>query len=181
MRFSPLPLSGAYIIEPEVMDDTRGGFARLYCRRELEAIGGNAGIAQINQSFNRDKGALRGLHYRVRPGAEVKMVMCTRGAVFDVIVDLGKRSETFLKWHGEIISAENGKIIYVPERFAHGFQALEDDCRLIYFHSGFYDPLYERAIKYDDPCIGVKWPLAVSSISDRDRDALFLPPDFPGI
>lgn len=181
MRFNPLPLSGACIIEPEVMDDPRGGFARLYCRRELEAIGGNAGIAQINQSFNRDKGTLRGLHYRVRPAAEAKMVMCVKGAVFDVVVDLGKGSETFLKWHGEIISAENRKIMYVPEHFAHGFQALEDDSVLVYLHTGFYDPQYERVIRYDDPRIGVKWPLKVSSISDRDRGAAFLPPGFPGM
>ncbi len=181
MKFTPLPLSSAHLIEPEIMEDPRGGFSRLYCRKELESIGCRSPIAQVNQSFNRDKGTLRGLHYRVRPGAEIKMVMCVRGAVFDVIVDLGKGSETFLKWHGEIISAANRKIMYVPEQCAHGFQTLEDDCVLVYFHTGFYDPDHERVIRYDEPRVGVKWPAGISSISERDRNAPYLSPDFPGL
>ncbi len=181
MKINPLPLAGACLIEPEIMEDPRGSFSRLYCRRELESIGLRSEIAQINHSFNKEKGTLRGLHYRLRPGAEIKMVTCVRGAVFDVIVDIGKGSKTFLKWHGEILSAENKKIMYVPEHCAHGFQTLENGCVLVYFHGGFYDPQYEMVIRYDEPRIGVNWPAAITSMSERDQDAVSLPAGFPGI
>lgn len=181
MKFIPLPLEGACLIEPEPANDPRGSFSRLYCRKEMGPLWGNAAVAQINRSLNRDKGTLRGLHYRVPPGAEKKIIMCVRGAVFDVIVDLGKGSESFLKWHGEIISAGNMRMISIPGHFAHGFQTLEDDSMLVYFHSKFYEPLHERVIRYDDPRINIKWPLTVSSLSERDRCASQLSPDFPGL
>jgi dTDP-4-dehydrorhamnose 3,5-epimerase len=181
MKFNSLPVNGAFIIEPEPFKDTRGQFARIFCKEEFKDIRFSEEIAQINHSINVKKGALRGMHYQNPPQAETRIVKCIRGKVFDVIIDVRKNSSTFLIWHGEILSAENVRMMYIPKGFAHGFQVLDPNSELIYFHSGYYDPSLEAAIRYCDPKIGIKWPLNVSEISEKDASHPLIDNDFEGI
>lgn len=181
MKIKPIPLPDACIVEPEPVKDDRGLFARVFCRDELQSILQRKSIVQINHSMTGQKGAIRGMHFQYPPKAEVKMVKCLRGSVFDVLIDLRKDSPALLEWHGEILSAENMKMMYVPEGFAHGFQALEENCELLYFHTQFYSPEYEGGVNCDDPKIGIKWPLKSTEISVRDKRFSMLPPDFGGI
>jgi len=136
---------------------------------------------QMNHSFTKDKGAIRGMHYQLPPFSEIKMVRCIAGAVFDVIIDLQKDSPTFLQWVGTELSAQNKKMLYIPEGFAHGFQTLGNDCELIYHHSQFYTPGAEGGIKFDDPKININWPLAVTNISERDSRHPLLDENFKGL
>lgn len=138
MIFTETLLKGSYIIELSAFTDDRGWFARTYCKNEFAAIGHTAEWVQMNHSFTKDKGAIRGMHYQLPPFSEIKMVRCIAGAVYDVIVDLRKDSPTFLQWYGTELSAANKKMLYIPEGFAHGFQTLQNDCELIYHHSQFY-------------------------------------------
>ena len=154
---------------------------RLFCRNELQSILQSKNIVQINHSLTRQKGAIRGMHFQYSPKAEAKIVKCLRGSVFDVIIDLRKDAPTFLKWNGEVLSAENMKMIYIPEGFAHGFQTLEENCELLYLHTEFYSPEHEGGVCYDDPKIGIKWPLEPTEISDKDEKYSLLPQDFGGI
>ena len=181
MIFNETPLMGSYIIELNPYKDERGWFARTYCKNEFETIGHDKEWVQLNHSFTKHKGTVRGMHYQLPPFSEIKMVRCIAGAVYDVIVDLRKDSETFLKWFGADLSAENKKMIYIPEGFAHGFQALTDDCELIYHHSQFYMPGVEGGLKYDEPKVNIKWPLAITNISQRDNTHPFLDIHFKGI
>ena len=181
MKITATPLENAYIIEPEPFQDRRGQFARIFCKRELKEIGLTKDIAQINHSITIQKGAVRGMHFQYPPKAEIKIVKCLRGSVFDVIVDLRKRSPTFLKWHGETLSAENMKMMYAPEGFAHGFQSLEENCELLYLHTEFYCPAYEGGLHVNDPSLGIVWPIEMRDISERDRTHPFIGPDFEGI
>jgi dTDP-4-dehydrorhamnose 3,5-epimerase len=181
MIFNPIFLSGSFIIEPKVLEDDRGWFARFYCKNEFKGIGHEKEWVQLNHSVTNKKGAIRGMHYQVQPFREIKMVKCIAGAVYDVIIDLRKDSSTFLKWFGTELSAKNRKMLYIPEGFAHGFQCLEDDCELIYHHSEFYTPNSEGGIKYDDPVINIEWPLAVTVISQRDQSHPLLDENFKGI
>ena len=181
MRINKLPLEGAFIIESEPFMDDRGVFARVFCQHELQNILHGKNIVQINHSLTRQKGAIRGMHFQYPPMAEIKMVKCLRGSVFDVIIDLRKGSPTFLKWHGEILSSENMKMIYIPEGFAHGFQTMEGNCELLYLHTEFYNPEHEGGVCYNDPKIGISWPLEASEISDKDERYSLLPQDFGGI
>ena len=181
MKFNRLPFEGAYIIEAEPFRDDRGFFSRIFCKEELQSIGLNKDIVQINYSVNKIKATVRGMHYQNPPKAEIKMVCCIRGAIYDVIVDLRKESSTFLKWHGEKISEDNFKIMYVPEGFAHGYQTLGDNSELLYFHTENYSPGYEGAVHYNDPQIKIKWPLEISDISEKDQKHQFLSDDFEGI
>ena len=174
-------LKNAFVLKPEPLEDSRGKFSRIFCRQELPQIGRDKSIVQINQSLTRKKGAIRGMHFQRPPMAEIKMVKCLRGSVFDVIIDLRKGSSTFLKWHGEILSAENMKMIYVSEGFAHGFQTLEEDSELLYFHTEFYSPEHEGGVRFDDPKVGIKWPLEVTDISEKDRSHPLLPSEFAGL
>lgn len=169
MIFIPTPLEGAYIIKPEPFQDHRGMFSRIYCKNELSAIGYVKDIVQVNYSITVKKGAIRGMHFQYPPKAEIKMVKCLCGSVFDVIIDLRKGSPTFLKWHGEILSSENMKMIYIPEWFAHGFQTLEENCELLYLHTEFYSPEDEGGVRFDDPVLNISWPLEVTDISEKDR------------
>tara|TARA_Y100000310_G_C20599890_1_gene772462 strand:+ start:260 stop:808 length:549 start_codon:yes stop_codon:yes gene_type:complete len=169
MKFTELKLKGAYVVEPEPFEDQRGMFARIFCENEFKKIDHSKKLVQINHSLTNRKGAVRGMHYQNPPMAEIKMVKCLRGSVYDVIIDFREGSATFLKWHGEILSNENRRIIYIPEGFAHGFQTLEKNCELLYFHTEFYNPDYEQAIRFDDPRVGIKWPLDVTEISERDK------------
>lgn len=181
MIINKLPLEDAFVIEPELVTDNRGIFARVFCQRELQSTLHGKNIVQINHSMTRQKGAIRGMHFQYPPKVESKMVKCLHGSVFDVIIDLRQGSSTFLKWHGEILSDENMKMMYLPEVFAHGFQTLEENCELIYLHTEFYSPEHEGGVRYDDPKIGIKWPLGITDISERDEKHPLLSEGFPGI
>ena len=170
MIFNELPLKDAYIIRPTPFEDHRGKFSRLFCQNELKQIGHHKEIVQINHSITKQKGAVRGMHFQKPPRAEIKIVKCINGSVFDVIVDLRKNSSTFLQWHGEILSAENMKMMYVPEGFAHGFQTLENNVELLYFHTEFYDTKYESGLKYDDPMVNISWKLEPVDLSLKDQN-----------
>jgi len=181
MKYSPTPLRDAWTVEAKPIQDQRGKFVRFFCQNELREIHQGKSIVQMNYSFTFKKGAIRGLHFQYPPMAETKLVRCLQGAVMDVIVDLRQNSPTFLEWHGELLSGENMKMLFIPEGFAHGFQTLEDNCEMLYLHTEFYSPQYEGAIRYDDPMIGIQWPLEVSEITERDRNHPFLMQDFSGI
>jgi dTDP-4-dehydrorhamnose 3,5-epimerase len=181
MIFTSTPLQGSYTIEVNPMADERGWFARTFCKNEFSKIGHEGEWVQLNHSFTKQKGALRGMHYQLPPFSEVKLVRCIAGAVFDVIVDIRKDSATFLQWFGVELSAQNKKMIYIPQGFAHGFQTLSNDCELIYHHSAFYTPGAERGIKYDEPLINIQWPLAPTTVSERDQQHPFLNNHFKGI
>lgn len=181
MKLTETPLKGAFAIENESLKDSRGIFARLFCQNSLKEITKHISIAQVNYSLTIQKGAVRGLHFQYPPKSEIKMVRCLTGSVFDVIVDIRQNSATFLHWYGETISAENMKMMYVPEGFAHGFQTLQESCIMLYLHTEFYSPSHEGALRYNDPRLGIRWPLAVTQLSDRDQKHPLLTPDFPGI
>lgn len=181
MIFTETSLPGSYLIDLDIFQDDRGWFGRTYCKNEFAAIGHNKEWVQLNHSFTAKKGTIRGMHFQLPPFSEIKLVRCIAGAVFDVIIDLRKNSPTFLRWIGVELSAINRKMIYIPEGFAHGFQALENETELLYHHSQFYQPGVEGGIKYDDPMISIKWPFPVESISARDDMHSFLDVNFKGI
>lgn len=182
MTFSPTPLKGSYLIGLEPFRDDRGWFARFYCKDEFrEKIGHDKEWLQLNHSFTKNKGALRGMHFQVKPFREIKMVRCVAGAVYDVLVDLREGSPTFLQHFGAELSAENGKMMYIPEGFAHGFQCLTDDCALIYHHTELYTPGAEGGLRYNDPGLGIEWPLPVTDLSARDAGHPYLDENFKGI
>lgn len=168
MRVLNLPLSGASLVEAEPFSDHRGVFARFFCVRELSSILGSRTIVNVNFSNTAHKGALRGMHFQRPPFGEMKFVRCIKGQIYDVIVDIRKESPTYLKWHGEVLSAENMRMLVVPEGFAHGFQALEDNCELLYLTTAFYNGNAEGGLRYNDPVVGIKWPLPISDISEKD-------------
>jgi dTDP-4-dehydrorhamnose 3,5-epimerase len=169
MVFTETSLKGAFFIDLDRLEDERGFFARSWCQRELQAHGLNAELLQCNISHNRTRGTLRGLHYQVAPHEEVKLVRCTRGAVYDVIVDLRPDSDTFLKHVGLTLTAENHRALYVPAGVGHGFLTLADESDVFYQMSQFYEPLAARGVRYDDPAFAISWPEPVVVISDRDR------------
>ena len=170
MIFTPTPAAGAVVIEPERLEDERGFFARSFCTREFEAHGLNPRVAQCNISFNRKRGTLRGLHFQRPPHAEARLVRCTSGALYDVIVDLRPSSPAFRRYFGVELSARNRAMLYVPEGCAHGFQTLEDDTEVLYQMSHHYVPEAARGVRWNDPVVGIKWPAAEARIiSERDR------------
>jgi dTDP-4-dehydrorhamnose 3,5-epimerase len=175
MRFTPTKLAGAYIIEPQPHADSRGLFARTFCANEFQAQGLVDVFVQCNTSWNVSKGTLRGLHFQLSPSSEVKLVRCTAGALWDVIVDLRPQSATYLQYVAVELTADNRSALYIPEMFAHGFQTLEEGTEVFYQMSQFYAPKLARGIRYDDPKIGIKWPLPVTSISDLDLNWTLLP------
>lgn len=181
MKIKQTPLQDASIIEPEPFEDNRGLFTRVFCQQELQRILHNKNIVQINHSITKQKSAIRGMHFQYPPKAEIKMVKCLRGSVFDVIIDLRKGSPTFLKWHGETLSSKNMKMLYIPEGFAHGFQTLEENSELLYLHTEFYSPEHEGGVRYNDIAINISWPLDVKDISEKDRNYPLLSQDFEGI
>jgi dTDP-4-dehydrorhamnose 3,5-epimerase len=168
MIFRETTLKGAFVIEIEKFEDTRGFFARAWCQKEVEANGLVSRVVQTNISFNKKRGTLRGMHYQVAPYEQVKLVRCTRGVIYDVIIDLRPDSPTFRKWTGVELTAENYTMLYVPENFAHGFQTLENNTEATYQVSQFYSPESERGVRYDDPVFQVEWPLPVEVISEKD-------------
>ncbi|MDI7260212.1 MAG: dTDP-4-dehydrorhamnose 3,5-epimerase [Thermodesulfobacteriota bacterium] len=170
MIFKETKLKGAYIIEIDPIVDERGFFARSFCAKEFEKYGLNPSIAQCNISYNEKKGTLRGMHYQVPPYEEAKMVRCTMGAIYDVIIDLRPESPTFKQWIAVELTAENRRMLYIPEGFAHGFQTLEDDTEVFYQISEFYHPECARGVRWDDPVFGVEWPADERTISPRDLE-----------
>jgi dTDP-4-dehydrorhamnose 3,5-epimerase len=174
MIFRPLEVSGAFLVEPEPIPDERGFFARLWCQREFEEHGLLTRIAQCSQSFNKKKGTLRGLHYQLAPHAEVKVVLCTKGAIYDVVLDLRPASPTFKRHAAVTLTAENCLLAYVPEGCAHGFQTLEDGTEVLYLISEFYRPDHARGVRWNDPAFDIPWPPGEKILSERDRSC----PDF---
>jgi dTDP-4-dehydrorhamnose 3,5-epimerase len=179
--FIQTPLSGLKRVQRKAIEDHRGFLSRFYCADEFREIGVTKPIAQINHTLTRQKGAVRGMHFQYPPHAEIKMVSCLKGEIFDVAVDLRRDSPTFLHWHGEILSATNRKSLLIPEGFAHGFQALTEDCELIYLHTAHYHPESEGALNVADSKINIAWPLPINDLSERDRNHPFIQSDFQGI
>ena len=169
MIFKETPLKGAFEIEVQKIDDERGFFGRLWCEKELKAHGLNTNIVQSNVSLSKNKGTLRGMHFQRNPFQETKLVRCTKGAVYDVIIDLRPDSPTFKKWHGVKLSEEKHNMIYVPENFAHGFLTLEDHSEVYYLVTQFYNKDMEAGLRWDDPAFGIDWPEIVREISVKDN------------
>lgn len=169
MTFTETTLKGAFIIDLEPRGDDRGFFARTFCQREFQAHGLKPLVAQANLSFNRRVGTVRGLHFQFPPAAETKYVRCSRGAIVDVIVDLRPESPTYLQHVAVELTAENRRGLYVPERFAHGYQVLEDDTETTYQVGEFYTPAAESGLRFSDPRLAIEWPLPPTDMSDKDR------------
>jgi dTDP-4-dehydrorhamnose 3,5-epimerase len=182
-RFTLLdtPLAGLKIVERQHLGDSRGFLARLFCADELAAAGWHKPIAQINQTLTQKQGTVRGMHFQHTPHAEMKLVTCVRGAVWDVAVDLRNGSPTFLKWHAEELSATNHRALLIPEGFAHGFQTLTDDCELIYLHSMTYRQESEAGLNLNDPMLSITWPQAITELSTRDAQHPMLDLQFKGV
>jgi len=176
-----LPLPGLKLVERQRLGDHRGFLARLFCAEELAEAGWTRPIAQINHTMTARRGTVRGLHFQHPPQAEMKLVSCIRGEVWDVAVDLRAESPGFLAWHAERLSAENGQALLIPEGFAHGFQALTDDAELLYCHSAAYAPAAEGGLNPLDPRLAIAWPLEVSEMSERDRAHPLLDAGFAGV
>lgn len=176
MIFVPAPLAGAFVVELRRLEDDRGFFARSFCRDEFIEQGLNPEISQCNVSFNSRRGTLRGMHFQSDPHAEDKLVRCTQGAIWDVIVDLRADSPACRKWFGVELTAASRRALYVPKGFAHGFQTLTDDAEVLYMMSESYHPESARGVRWDDPAFGIEWPIAGPVLSDRDRSY----PLFPG-
>lgn len=168
MIFHPLDLTGAYRIEPQLMLDERGAFARRFCADEFRAYGLETDFVQHSISFNKRAGTLRGMHYQAAPHLEAKIVRCTRGAIFDVMVDLRAGSSTYGLWHGEELTADNRLILYVPKGFAHGFQSLVDNTEVDYEITPAYVPGAATGFRFDDPQLAIDWPIADVIMSERD-------------
>jgi dTDP-4-dehydrorhamnose 3,5-epimerase len=170
MRFTPLPLAGAFKIELERIADDRGFFARCWCSREFAEHGLSARLEQCSLSYNSRRGTLRGLHYQCQPHPEIKIVRCVSGRVFDVIADVRSGSPTFMRWHAVELSADNRIALYIPEGFAHGFLTLEDGSELLYQMSGTYHPECARGIHWDSGALAIKWPFRDGLLmSEKDR------------
>lgn len=169
------------VLERQPIGDDRGFLSRLFCSADLRDIGWTKGIAQINHTLTKIKGTVRGMHLQKPPHSEMKLVSCLRGKVWDVAVDLRRNSPTFLHWHAEILSAENNRSLLIPEGFAHGFQTQTNDCELLYFHSHEFVGDSELGFNPVDPRLGIKWPLAVAHLSERDGSHPMLSDSFQGI
>jgi dTDP-4-dehydrorhamnose 3,5-epimerase len=168
MKFVETHLKDVYVIELEEIADSRGFFARTFCGREFEKHGLKPTVAQANLSFNHKQGTLRGMHYQTRPAAETKLVRCTAGAIFDVIIDMRPESPSYLQHFGVELTAQNRRALYVPELFAHGYLTLTDGAEVVYQVGEFYSPGNERGIRYDDPKFNIAWPVPIEVISDKD-------------
>ena len=168
MLFTALPLEGAHLIEPQLLEDERGFFARTWCVREAATHGLNLSTVQCSVSHNARRGTLRGMHYQMAPHAEAKLVRCASGAIYDVMIDLREGSVTYMQWYAAELTAANHLMLYVPEGFAHGFQVLTDGTEVLYQMSAFYEPAAARGVRWDDPAFGITWPIARPILSPRD-------------
>lgn len=178
---SDAPLRGLKVVQRKKLSDARGYLERMFCIADLHELITDKHIVQVNHTLTRQRGAVRGLHFQRPPHAEAKLVSCLRGEVFDVAVDLRAGSPTFLQWHAETLSGENGRMLYIPEGFAHGFQALTEDCEMFYLHTAAYAPEFEGGVSPLDPRLAIAWPLAMTSLSDRDAQHAHLLADYRGI
>lgn len=169
MRFSKASLAGVWIIDPELREDERGFLARTYCENEFAAHQLNTYWPQCNLTLTRKLGMVRGLHYQAEPKPEIKLIRCSVGAVFDVVVDVRRQSATFGRWEAFELTAQNRRLLYVPGGFAHGFQCLTDNCELFYQMSEFYVAELARGLRWNDPQVGIRWPIAEAKLSDRDQ------------
>jgi dTDP-4-dehydrorhamnose 3,5-epimerase len=174
VRFVPSPLAGAFVIDLDLLEDERGYFARTFDAQEFAHHGLDPAVVQCNTSFNAKAGTIRGMHYQADPDGEPKLVRCTRGAIYDVLVDLRPESETYCRWFGAELTADNARMLYVPVGLAHGFQTLTDSSEVHYQMSHHYVPDQARGVRFDDPAFGIKWPRPDPIVSDRDRQF----PDF---
>jgi dTDP-4-dehydrorhamnose 3,5-epimerase len=181
MKLTESPIAGIWVAESTVHQDNRGAFSRLFCADEEQVILGSRKIVQINHSLTRAVGAVRGMHYQKPPRAEMKIVRCLRGRVLDIAVDLRKGSPTFLKWTALELTPASPQAFIIPEGCAHGFQVLEESSELLYLHTAFYTPTAEGAVRYDDPVIGIDWPLPPTDLSARDLSHPYLDERFEGI
>lgn len=179
--FKEARLAGLYSVTRKPLEDSRGFFARFYCAKEFLAIGLTKSISQINHSFTLKKGVVRGLHFQDPPFTESKLVSCIKGEIFDVAVDIRKGSPTFLNWHAEILTADKNNSLFIPDGFAHGFQTLTDNCELIYLHSAPYTKKADNALNVLDPRLAIEWPLAITEMSDRDRNQPMIDKNFTGL
>lgn len=174
MIFEKTSLEGLYIVKPQLLRDERGLFTRTFCKKEFAEIGFEKDFVQFNHSFNSKKGTLRGMHFQEAPFTETKLIRCVEGRVWDVAVDLRKESKTYLQYFGIELSKENMFSVLIPDGFAHGFLTLEDNSSLIYHHTEFFTPNKDRGILYNDPSIGIKWPIPISFISQKDTSYTLL-------
>ncbi len=174
LKITPLRLHGTYLIETNPFKDTRGVFARFFCQKEMENLLEGKQVVNVNYSKNFRKGAVRGLHYQLKPFAELKMPRCIKGRVLDVFVDVRRNSPTFLEWDAIELSEQNMRMIVVPEGFAHGFQSLEDNSELMYLSTQFFSSEYERALNIKDPLLDIRLPLSITDLSERDSNHPFL-------
>lgn len=183
IRFEILetPLSDLRVVQRKPIGDSRGYLERLFCNEELQMLAPAKYIAQINHTLTALRGTVRGIHFQRPPHAEIKFVSCLRGEVFDVAVDLRHNSPTFLRWHVELLSADNHKTLVIPEGFAHGFQTLTDNCEMLYFHTHTYQPGAEGGLNAQDPRLAIQWPLPVGGVSPRDAGHPFLDENFSGM
>lgn len=181
MNFKPTTIEGCFTIEPKIISDDRGWFARVFSEDEVLPILGKMKFVQINHSFNTHKGTFRGMHYQVPPYAEGKLIRCIAGAVTDFVLDIRKNSPTFLNWISVDLSANNHNMIFIPEGCAHGFQTLEDNAELIYHHTTAYHKEADCGIRFDDPMVSIKLPMKISMISEKDKNYELLVPKFKGI
>lgn len=181
MKTHPTSLHHVFVVETTPVVDSRGAFARLYCERELAEVIADRRIVQVNHSRTKSCGAIRGMHYQRPPYAEMKLIRCIRGRVWDVAVDLRQGSPTFLQWHAEELTPGNGRMLVVPEGCAHGFQVLEADSEMLYLHTEFYTPAAEGGLAYNDPQLAIAWPLLAADISEGDRHHQLITNDFPGL
>jgi len=168
MKFTETRISGVYAIDLEPIVDDRGFFARVWCQRELEQTGLTASTVQVNVGYSHYRGTLRGLHFQKAPHQEAKVVRCTRGSIFDVVLDLRADSKSFTDWISRELTATNRRMLYVPEGCAHGYQTLEDDTEIMYHTSTFYVPEAATGVRYDDDAFGIEWPLPIRVISGQD-------------
>ena len=169
MKFCKTSLAGLWVIDLELREDARGFLARTFCEKEFSERGLNTRWPQCNLTLTKKRGMIRGMHFQAEPKPEIKLIRCSRGAIFDVLVDVRRGSPTFGKWEGFELSAENRRELYAPAGFAHGFQCLTDNCEVFYQMSEFYCPDLARGIRFDDPQVGIKWPVANPTLSERDH------------
>lgn len=179
--FTPTPLQGVYVIEPKPIKDERGYFERYFCSQDFQEIGLQKPIAQINHSYTKGIGSIRGLHYQTPPHAETKIVRCLKGAIYDVAVDIREGSPTFLQYFGIELNEENGKYLYIPEGFAHGFQTLSEEAELIYLVTAPFTPQADSGLNVLDPLLAIRWPLPLGHISEKDKNASLLTENFKGV
>jgi dTDP-4-dehydrorhamnose 3,5-epimerase len=179
--FIDVPIKGLQIVQRKPIEDNRGFFSRFHCVESFKEHNLENEVVQINHSFSKQLGTVRGMHFQLPPYAETKYISCVRGKIFDVAVDLRMNSPTFMNWYGEILSASNHKSLLIPEGFAHGFQTLEDDCELLYLVSNRYEPTSERALNPTDPLVNINWPLPITEISDKDKNCLRVSSNFKGL